>query len=104
MHASQAQIPSAVPQRSPAAQQVTPDPLGRETALGTVFGFIKAAQEENYELALRYFQATSRRKPRAEDEKLVHQLNMILNRRFGPFLNQISKDSAGRLDDGLPAH
>src|SRR3989441_1840986 len=105
MLASQAQIPSAVPQPSPAPPppQITPDPLGRETPLGTVFGFIKAAQEENYQLALRYFQATSRRKPRQEDEKLVHQLNMILNLRFGPFLNQISKDPAGRLDDGLPA-
>jgi len=103
MLASQAQIPSAAPQQPPAPQQVTPDPLGRETPLGTVFGFIKAAQEENYQLALRYFQATSRRKPRQEDEKLVHQLNMILNLRFGPFLNQISKDPAGRLDDGLPA-
>src|SRR3989441_11172653 len=103
MLASQAQIPSAAPQQPPAPQQVTPDPLGRETPLGTVFGFIKAAQEENYQLALRYFQATSRRKLRQEDEKLVHQLNMILNLRFGPFLNQISKDPAGRLDDGLPA-
>src|SRR3989454_4190226 len=103
MLASQAQIPSAAPQPSPAPQQVTPDPLGRETPLGTVFGFIKAAQEENYQLAVRYFQAMSRRKPRQEDEKLVHQLNMILNLRFGPFLNQISKDPAGRLDDGLPA-
>ena len=103
MLASQAQIPSAAPQQPPAPQQVTPDPLGRETPLGTVFGFIKAAQEENYQLAVRYFQATSRRKPRQEDEKLAHQLNMILNLRFGPFLNHISKDPAGRFDDGLPA-
>src|SRR3989442_4984420 len=103
MLASQAQIPSAAPQQSPAPQQVTPDPLGRETPLGTVFGFIKAAQEENYQLALRYFQATSRRKPRQEDEKLVHQLNMILNLRVGPFLNQISKDPARTMDAGLPA-
>src|SRR5437899_1048838 len=103
MLASQAQIPSAAAQQPPTPQQVTPDPLGRETPLGTVFGFIKAAQEENYQLAVRYFQATSRRKPRQEDEKLAHQLNMILNLRFGPFLNQISKDPAGRFDDGLPA-
>src|SRR2546422_7816890 len=103
MLASQAQIPSAAPQQPPAPQQVTPDPLGRETPLGTVFGFIKAAQEENYQLAVRYFQATSRRKPRQEDEKLARQLNMIVNLRFGPFLNHISKDPAGRFDDGLPA-
>src|SRR3989442_11683432 len=66
----QAQIPSAAPQQPPAPQQVTPDPLGRETPLGTVFRFIKAAQEENYQMAERAFQATSRRKPRQEDEKL----------------------------------
>src|SRR2546422_4589555 len=78
MLASEAEIPSAAPQQWPAPPppQITPDPLGRDTPLGTVFGFIKAAQEENYQLALRYFQATSRRKPRQEDEKLVHQLNI----------------------------
>src|SRR2546428_13161624 len=98
--ASQAQIPSAAPQQPPAPQQVTPDPLGRETPLGTVFGFIKAPQEENYQLAVRYFQATSRRQPRQEDEKLAHQLYMILNLRFGPFLNHISKNPAGTFGAG----
>src|SRR2546425_12561584 len=103
MLASQAQIPSAAPQQSPAPPppQIIPDPLGRDTPLGTVFGFIKAAQEENYQLASRYFQATSRRKPRQEDEKLAHQLNVILNLRFRPFLSDISKDLPGGLNERL---
>ena len=43
---------------TPAKQEpaIPPDPLGRETPRGTLVGFIKAAQDERYNLAVQYFQ------------------------------------------------
>lgn len=79
------------------------DRLGRETPRGAVLGFIHAAQEENYTLAVEYFQPPpSRHRPSPEQEQdLAAQLLTILNQKFGPFLDSISRDPEGRLDDGL---
>lgn len=102
-----AQIPGLT--SSPAAttaQQntVPPDPLGRETPRGCVIGFIKAAQEEKYELATDYFEPfKTRRHPSQEDEnELAVQLLAIFNQKFGGPLEMVSRDPQGRLDDGLP--
>jgi MscS family membrane protein len=102
------QVPGlAVPQSAPAAtaaSAVPPDPLGRETPRGTLLGFIKAAQEEKYALAIEYFQPTPSRRRHSEqdDEELAAQLLTIFNQKFSGALELTSRDPLGRLDDGLP--
>ncbi len=102
-----AQIPGVTPAATPAAAQpsVPADPLGRENPRGCILGFIKAAQEERYSVAVQYFQpATGRHRPDAEEEEeLASQLLTILNQKYVGPLDLISSDPLGRLDDGLPA-
>src|SRR5262252_2930450 len=76
-----AAAPTAAAKQEPA---VPPDPLDRETPRGTLLGFIKAAQEERYSVALQYFQPPTNRRRRSqeEDEELAAQLLTILNQKF----------------------
>jgi MscS family membrane protein len=89
---------------SPAAPAIPPDPLGRETPRGTLLGFIKAAQEEQYAKAVEYFQASPsrRRRSQQDDEELAAQLLTIFNQKFAGALELTSRDPLGRLDDDLP--
>jgi MscS family membrane protein len=102
------QIPGlTAPQPAPVAQPapaVPPDSLGRETPRGTLLGFIKAAQEEKYAVAIEYFQPPPSRRRRSEqdDEELAVQLLTIFNQKFSGALELTSRDPLGRLDDGLP--
>lgn len=102
------QIPGlTTPQPAPVAQAapaVPPDPLGRETPRGTLLGFIKAAQEERYAVAIEYFQPppSHRRRSEQDDEELAAQLLTIFNQKFAGALELTSRDPLGRLDDGLP--
>jgi len=102
------QIPSlATPQPATAAHPepaVPPDPLGRETPRGTFVGFIKAAQEERYAVAIEYFQPppSRRRHSEQDDEELAARLLSIFNQKFAGALDLTSRDPLGRLDDGLP--
>ncbi len=78
--------PAVVPQLV-TPQPVTPvDPfgLGRETPRGTVIGFIRAAQEENNEVAVQYFQPAPKghRTTPAEEQELATQLLAVLNATF----------------------
>jgi MscS family membrane protein len=102
-----AQIPGLSAATATASQQqnaLPPDPLGRETPRGCVLGFIKAAQEEKYQLAAEYFEPLKnrRRSSETDDEELASQLLAILNQKFGGPLDFLSRDPQGRLDDGLP--
>jgi MscS family membrane protein len=94
--------PSAPPTHTEPA--LPPDPLGRETPRGTVLGFIKAAQDERYGVAIRYFQPppNRRRHSEEEDQELAEQLLTIFNQKFTGALDFVSRDPQGRLDDGLP--
>ena len=102
------QIPGlTAPQPATTAKQqssVAPDPLGRETPRGALLGFLKAAQDERYNIAVQYFQPSAghRRHSEQEDEELAAQLLTIFNQKFATTLDLISHDPAGRLDDGLP--
>jgi MscS family membrane protein len=106
--AALAQIPGlTTPQPAPVAQTVPavpPDPLGRETPRGTLLGFIKAAQEEHYAVAVAYFQPAPSRRRHSEqdDEELAAQLLTIFNQKFAGALELTSRDPLGHLDDGLP--
>lgn len=103
------QIPglSSTPATSASQQPaVPPDPLGRENPRGCLLGFIKAAQEERYSVAVQYFQPLPGRKLKRaseeDEEELAEQLLAILNQRFAGPLDFVSRDPEGRLDDGLP--
>jgi MscS family membrane protein len=91
-------------QHAPAPSAATPsDPLdlGRETPRGTVIGFIRAAQSENYDIAVQYFEA--RRRGNGEPEReLAQQLLAILNARFAGSLDSITNDPTGRQEGGPP--
>lgn len=88
------------------AQQpaVAPDPLGRESPRSCLLGFIKAAQEEKFSLAIQYFQPPPARHhvSQEDEEELAEQILTILNQKFVGPLDFVSKDPQGRLDDGLP--
>ena len=102
---SAAQIPGLTSSATPAAQNAPPaDPLGRETPRGCVLGFIKAAQEEKYDLATGYFEPPKNRRHQSQEEEneLAVQLLAIFNQKFGGPLEMVSRDPQGRLDDGLP--
>jgi MscS family membrane protein len=104
-----AQIPGlpTSPAASSASPQSTvpPDPLKRETPRGTFLGFIKAAGEERYAVAIQYFQpaVTRHRRSLEEEEELAARLFEVLSRKFTGPLDFVSNDPLGRLDDGLPA-
>src|SRR5712664_226486 len=95
-------------QHAPAASTSSPvsppsDPLdlGRETPRGTVIGFIRAAQSENYDIAVQYFEA--RRRVSGEPEReIAQQLLAILNARFAGSLDSITNDPTGRQEGGPP--
>ena len=89
-------------QKAPAAEVTPPaDPLGRETPYGTVTGFLKAADQGNYQLAASYFQLP-RRKPSARDETTARELKAVLNHNYFGSLDQISRDPDGNIGDGFP--
>ena len=94
--ATATQAGTAAPQNS--------DPLGRDTPHGAIVGFLRAAQDEKYSIATEYFEPAPPRHhltPEQEQE-LAEELLTILNQKFGPILDSVSRDPQGRLDDGLP--
>jgi MscS family membrane protein len=97
-----AQITQRAPAATPApAAPSDPLELGRETPRGTVIGFIRAAQSENYDLAVQYFEP--RRRANIEPEReLAQQLLEILNARFRGSLDSITNDPMGRQENEPP--
>ena len=100
-------VRAQIMQRAPAAATPAPaapsDPLelGRETPRGTVIGFVRAAQSENYDLAVQYFEP--RRRTNVEPEReLAQQLLEILNARFRGSLDSITNDPMGRQENEPP--
>jgi MscS family membrane protein len=88
------------PPAKPAPAPADPLDLGRETPRGTVVGFIKAAQYENYYAAVQYFD--ERRISVEREQELAQQLLAILNARFVGSLDSITNDPTGRQDGGPP--
>src|SRR3979409_2467881 len=86
---------------SPASPPTDPLELGRETPRGTVIGFIRAAQSENYDIAVQDF-AHRRRAGRDAGQELARQLRDILNAKFVGSLDSISNDPPGRQEGGPP--
>lgn len=86
---------------SPASPPTDPLELGRETPRGAVIGFIRAAQSENYDIAVQYFE-TRRRAGLEPEQELAQQLLDILNARFVGSLDSITNDPTGRQEGGPP--
>jgi MscS family membrane protein len=92
---SQAQPSAASPAPSPAAASVNVAPdalgLGRETPHGTVVGFIRAAQSENYDDAIQYFQYVDpRHRPTpVQAKELAAEALAVLNMGFSGSLDAI---------------
>src|SRR6266852_3295157 len=82
------------------AAPADPLELGRETPRGTVIGFIRAAQAENYDVDVQYFEA--RRASVEREQELAQQLLAILNARFVGSLDSITNDPTGRQDGEPP--
>jgi MscS family membrane protein len=101
LRAQSAQHPSAAPTATSATSPADPLELGRETPRGTVIGFIRAAQSENYDIAVQYFEPRRRGGVEPEQE-LAQQLLAILNARFVGSLDSIPNDATGRQDGGPP--
>ena len=100
-----AQIPGA--STSAPASAAAFDPLDRTTPRGTVMGFLRAAQDENYAVAVQYFQPVAgRHKPTPEeDQEVAAELLAVINQRIlANALDSLSRDPQGKLDDGLPAN
>ncbi len=85
---------------APAAPAPPADPLKRETPYGTITGFLRAARQNNYELAATYLQIP-RRKPSERDQITAREFEAILNHDYFGSLDSISRDPEGNLEDGL---
>src|SRR5260221_2099191 len=95
--------PAAVTTPSSAASSAaSSDPLalGRESPRGTVVGFIRAAQAENYDVAVQYFDV--RHATVEREQELAQQLFAILNARSVGSLDSITNDPTGRQDGEPP--
>src|SRR5258708_27341158 len=86
---------------SPAIPPADPLELGRETPRGTMIGFIRATQSENYDIAVQYFE-TRRRAGLEPQQQLAPQLLVILNAKFVGSLDSITNDPTGRQEGGPP--
>jgi MscS family membrane protein len=93
----------APPASTPPAAATPADPLelGRETPRGTVIRFIRAAQDENYDIAVQYFEV-GRRASVEREQELAKELLEILNARFRGSLDSITNDPNGRQDGEPP--
>src|SRR5439155_15651964 len=71
------------------ANEAPPDPLGRNTPSGTLYGFLEAAQSQNYSTAAQYLQMSAARR-QAQGEDIASKLKVVIDRSFSGDLRQIS--------------
>jgi len=106
--AGAAQIPGLTSKSTAKPEAAAPaasDALGRETPRGTVMGFLRAAQDQNYSVAAQYFQPAPgrHRLNPTEEQDLAAQLFAVINQKISASsLDSLSGEPQGRLDDGLP--
>jgi MscS family membrane protein len=85
---------------SGSANQPAPDPLGRETPSGTVFGFLQAAQSGNYSTAAQYLHLSNARRL-TQGEDLAAKLKLVMDRAFTGNLRAISNQRDGTPQEGV---
>jgi MscS family membrane protein len=82
------------------ANQPAPDPLGRDTPSGTVYGFLQAVQAKNYSIAAQYLQMTNARRA-AQGQEIATKLKDVMDRAFTGNLRRISTQADGTPQDGV---
>jgi MscS family membrane protein len=82
------------------ANQPAPDPLGRDTPSGTVYGFLQAAQAGNYSMAAQYLQMTNAKRA-SQGEDLATKLKAVMDRAFSGNLRLISNRPEGTPQEGV---
>jgi MscS family membrane protein len=88
--------------KGPAQAEVTyDDPLGRSTPNGTVVGFLKAMQREDYERAVDYLDT---RQTGKRAQQLAIELDYILDQGISAAAGTLSTKPEGNLQDGLPVN
>ena len=86
--------------KGPAQAEATyDDPLGRSTPQGTVVGFLKAMQRQDYERTVDYLDT---RQTGKRAEQLAFELNYILNEGMSTVTTTLSIKPEGNLQDNLP--
>jgi MscS family membrane protein len=85
----------------PPAPATQPDPLGRQSPLGTLRGFSAAARRGDFITAGRYLQLGNRTS--SQIENLVRDLDELIDRYFTRALASLNASPTGDLKDGLPA-
>ncbi|MCM3874875.1 MAG: mechanosensitive ion channel family protein, partial [Thermoanaerobaculia bacterium] len=75
------------------------DPYRRETPHGAFFGYIRAAQKENWAVAGEFLQWPKGGK--VSREELARQLKALLDERFDGDLEELSRSSAGSFNDAF---
>jgi MscS family membrane protein len=86
--------------KGPAQAEATyDDPLGRSTPQGTVVGFLRAMQRQDYERAVDYLDT---RQTGKRAEQLALELNYILNEGMSTITTALSIKPEGNLQDNLP--
>ena len=101
--ASPAAAQAPPPAAAQAASAAPEDPLRRETPRGAFLGFVEASQRGNRAAAAEYLQWPRQKMP-VSKEDAADQLRFVLNHGFEGNLDRLSRDAAGNLADGLPAH
>ncbi len=99
-----AQIPlptSGTSQQAASSQESADDPLGRSTPRGTVVGFIRAADREDYDQAANYLETTQRGENARE---LARQLQVVLDRETSIDLSKLSRQPEGSKAAGQGAN
>ncbi len=74
------------------------DPLGRSTPQGTVLGFMKSVDGEDYERAVEYLDT---KQPQKRARQLAEELQVILNWGLSGHIPKLSNKGEGDLEDGL---
>jgi MscS family membrane protein len=94
--------PSSTEIVRPTQQEVAlDDPLGRSTPQGTVLGFIKSVDKEDYERAVEYLDT---KQPLKRAQQLAEELQNILNWGFSGHIPKLSHKPEGDLEDGLKSN
>jgi MscS family membrane protein len=96
-----AQLLSAPSTAPTSAKQPAPDPFGRDTPSGTVYGFLQAAQAGNYSTAAQYLQLSNARRL-TQGEDLASKLKLVMDRAFTGNLRAISNQRDGIPQEGVP--
>ncbi len=80
------------PASSPLVAEVPQDPLGRDTPYGTVMGFLKFAEQGNWERAAEFLDS---KQPAKQKRELARQLKLVMDQGLSLNLEAVTKKPEG---------